>query len=646
MTKFNYSLNQNDYTLKNALFWGVCLGHWQKTKIGALGNRCVHAIIAALHLLPIIGQISSLAERFIVIHFSDKTTTDITQKKITQIKAVKQTPNMPMKESVKELELKPVRKIAEEPVVKPTIEVIKKPAPQPVKGVEFKNFQDIKDYYDVYLLPKKSKLSTEEFSERSVYLLQQLINIATVNLDRDIRTGVIILTEDHKLLNSSRVKPEWLNEFESICKDIDPSRTASSISIVINHALMLREVHKLDKHDSSQEFKIASWLCEAVQKKEPPSNELIRKTQKKALSEIMADPQWYTISSEQLKEKIRIHKQMGILKACGIAAQEHSKYLAFLDHFESGWKHMQEKSKEILDHKQGTLSLPPLAMDKCSAFYNTLLQTECTIFFKDYIKGLLETFSETDLQLLKKEPAKQLELLKLIDEWLEKIEKKILGVTTGTEDFYQKWGPALKKEMMQGFKNSGEILGSGVCYALATRWAVGELKKEEYQDLTDILRELEIGSIEAQDRFNQVFSHTKKGDAIFEKKLGVKRAEILNEAKNVSGKDALKDYIKKLISDPKFDIQYNGVGRFSFWWEEDGKIPGHAISICAHENRNDPSESIYRIIDPNYGAFQFYVKPDAVNGELAKKQFIDCLSDLLLHYKDKMYQISCRCFEV
>src|SRR2546429_459707 len=137
MTKFNYSLDQNNYTVKNMLFWGVCLGHWQKVKAGTLGHRFVHAMIAALQVSPIFGQIFSLAEGLIVTYFGDKTTVDITQKKISQIKdeksvskpilprvksAVDQTSSMSKKESIKEPELKPVKKIAEEPTAKPTVE--------------------------------------------------------------------------------------------------------------------------------------------------------------------------------------------------------------------------------------------------------------------------------------------------------------------------------------------------------------------------------------------------------------------------------------------------------------------------------------------------------------------------------------------
>lgn len=67
MTIFNYSLNSKNYTLRNTLLWGNCVGHWNEAKKeGTLCARTVHVIIAAIEFLPIIGQIASIFETAIV----------------------------------------------------------------------------------------------------------------------------------------------------------------------------------------------------------------------------------------------------------------------------------------------------------------------------------------------------------------------------------------------------------------------------------------------------------------------------------------------------------------------------------------------------------------------------------------------------
>lgn len=58
-----YRLAESEYTVRNALTWGNCRGHWRM----ANGRQhAVHLIIAAIESLPIIGQIVSLMELAIV----------------------------------------------------------------------------------------------------------------------------------------------------------------------------------------------------------------------------------------------------------------------------------------------------------------------------------------------------------------------------------------------------------------------------------------------------------------------------------------------------------------------------------------------------------------------------------------------------
>ena len=63
MSDFNYLLNKNDYTYKNALFWGNFVKHCKKAREGSLGHRTIHIIIAGFELLPIVTQIASIFEK-------------------------------------------------------------------------------------------------------------------------------------------------------------------------------------------------------------------------------------------------------------------------------------------------------------------------------------------------------------------------------------------------------------------------------------------------------------------------------------------------------------------------------------------------------------------------------------------------------
>lgn len=72
MSKLNYSLE--NYTWKKAFKLGVMADHAKKivAKEGKLGVRIVHALITAVHLIPVIGQITQIAEAIIVTKYRDK----------------------------------------------------------------------------------------------------------------------------------------------------------------------------------------------------------------------------------------------------------------------------------------------------------------------------------------------------------------------------------------------------------------------------------------------------------------------------------------------------------------------------------------------------------------------------------------------
>lgn len=63
-------LKNEDYSVANCLFWGVCAGHMKEAMKAQNENaygRCIwHAAIAGVEFLPGLGQIVSLAEAFFV----------------------------------------------------------------------------------------------------------------------------------------------------------------------------------------------------------------------------------------------------------------------------------------------------------------------------------------------------------------------------------------------------------------------------------------------------------------------------------------------------------------------------------------------------------------------------------------------------
>ncbi len=69
MTTLNFALDAQKYTVCRALLWGNCAGHFKKafgSEALSGGHRFVHLLIAALELIPIVGQVASLFETAII----------------------------------------------------------------------------------------------------------------------------------------------------------------------------------------------------------------------------------------------------------------------------------------------------------------------------------------------------------------------------------------------------------------------------------------------------------------------------------------------------------------------------------------------------------------------------------------------------
>lgn len=69
MLNFQCALPLESYTWRNALLWGNFKEHCDASKKGKILDRVIHALIAAVEFLPIVGQIASIFEKVILTGF-------------------------------------------------------------------------------------------------------------------------------------------------------------------------------------------------------------------------------------------------------------------------------------------------------------------------------------------------------------------------------------------------------------------------------------------------------------------------------------------------------------------------------------------------------------------------------------------------
>lgn len=100
----NIALTHDQYTISNALLWGNCSAHAKRSCSGSLGGRVVHVIIAAVELIPLIGQIVSLFEMFLGTHFYTDRLERNESLTLPSKESIKKEPSNPCSNSSKESE--------------------------------------------------------------------------------------------------------------------------------------------------------------------------------------------------------------------------------------------------------------------------------------------------------------------------------------------------------------------------------------------------------------------------------------------------------------------------------------------------------------------------------------------------------------
>ncbi|MBA3723131.1 MAG: hypothetical protein H0W88_12125 [Parachlamydiaceae bacterium] len=194
-------------------------------------------------------------------------------------------------------------------------------------------------------------------------------------------------------------------------------------------------------------------------------------------------------------------------------------------------------------------------------------------------------------------------------------------------DFYSKWGPFIKMEMIQGSKDKNEILGEGICWAVSSKVQMMAQRNPTWT-ADEIAAQIKISSV---DRFRQgVVSMQFKleGYQDFERKNAMPSQMLEKEgfAKDVEITDIPYDTntpadLESLMKSKEIDLtKSNGVLRVHLNLEESA----HSIMM-----RLDKDLNKVWIFDPNVGLLSF--ENDKTDFETARKNCLVFFNALMSH---------------
>jgi hypothetical protein len=175
----NYELRNEDYSVKNCLLWGVFAEHCkaadQARQGKAYGKIFKHAVLAALQLLPIIGQIVSLIEKLAIfggIQDSSKKNGPFKDKQIQPIdpSTQNQSPS-PQGPSAKKIQALVLKKPEEAPVQAVSLSIA---SLEPAQKEGFIAIRDIDEPSKIYYIQRqyqeKEGLTQNKFFESDFFI--------------------------------------------------------------------------------------------------------------------------------------------------------------------------------------------------------------------------------------------------------------------------------------------------------------------------------------------------------------------------------------------------------------------------------------------------------------------------------------------
>ncbi len=378
-----------------------------------------------------------------------------------------------------------------------------------------------------------------------------------------------------------------------------------------------------------------------------PSSVHFAAAQANVLKQLLdADSSLGTLQSEKfssIADIVTNCKRVAMLGACDLPLEETTSYLTAWQQSETVKNQLSKARSHVLDiikEDIHSLFLPPLLRDRLlatakrvtnstletaiEAIYNTTIRqfAKGSLSLQAYTQEMTGTtreidFAQTALADLRQNP-----------DWIARLA------------FHKKWHSYAVQEMAQGFYDQGETFGRGICYAIALRWTIEEIKGFESLSKEELFNKLAVGKTFAKDRYTQIFYQKVRDKAKLFKMVGIKKAtsEYLNDD-ILPEKEAVQKALKTVGKRLSANKQYKGAAELGFWWyeESDKQTVGHAISVVCHENKHKPELSCFRFHDPNFGSYSFS----------SAQELFDCLSDLLtMIYCPEIKHIQATYFEL
>lgn len=409
-----------------------------------------------------------------------------------------------------------------------------------------------------------------------------------------------------------------------------------------NWALVIQEIRRSSNKTQAPLSKIEMQCIKAQctkRKLHIPTNDQILRLQKSALEHLLKGDLPHT------KKELERTKQKAYLSTCKVPEAEHSMWQTALaiatqtQHFVTQAFSL-EAEKLISEIKMR--SLPPIAEEK--------LLKACTEHTTSAVSRYMAAFvqkSIPEICALGMPDSVSADVhLNAADSFSTFRQQRVLP----RFHFYIKWQKYLTKEMAQGHKDSGEDLGAGICWALSLRWVAAELTLDPKASVTDAVSKMKMGKTFAKDRkvqaaYGITFKHPFR-KASSKQKLGLNlhHPKKVLKAKDVTGAAQIIEQLRLLGQNKLFQSEYKGVGQLGFNWPG----AGHAICIVCRKDMQQPSKSVLRFSEPNFGTYDFKVEGNS-QGALAKAEhnLYSCLAELITTiYSQNLDFLECTGFQL
>lgn len=443
-------------------------------------------------------------------------------------------------------------------------------------------------------------------------------------MKQDLREGKVVITSKLEQKYSDFYKLQQSDELTNEQKIV----WARNFQQIVRDAYLFQEITSLQKNKRNSSSFVEDTILRGmgITVKDETRVRICRADAEVRVMRMLMEGEGFNSQTlEEFAEYVRTKKLEASLKSVGVSEKKAADLACVIPLIQQQLADLHAKLRGQCDRIAGLRAdFPPLATRWLLSLKKSWLANKLDEMYKEYIN------MQPDFLRKKVWNSDDLVGMAFPEEFAKSIDDGTFSTTYDEEllqygRFYEKWGPRIVREMIQGLDDDDAIFHGGACLGISTEWVLKEVHSP-FLSAEEFVRTAKVGDVSSTQRFRQLehllrnkTAQSFAADALFWNRQLLKQQNI--------------EMIVPIavISDESIDNQVKQLQECLAKQSEALRCSHGVVLLFIKEHaiymRMDETGT-HRLGDPNVGVLDFSKSNDP------KSELFACLKDLLSsHYK-------------